>query len=333
MAEPIRVCVTGAAGQIAYSLLLRIARGDMFGADRHVILHLLDLDFMMESLQGVVLELQDCALPLLDAAVATSNIAEAFKDIDVAILVGAFPRKEGMLRKDLLERNCGIFKTAGEMLATHAKKSVKVLVVGNPANTNCLIAQKTASGLPAKNFTCLTRLDQNRAQAQVALRLGVNATAVRNVIIWGNHSSTQYPDVRFAEFKRDGQLAPVRPAIDDDAYLNGVFIKTVQQRGAAIIEARKLSSAMSAAQAIVDHMRDWWFGTAEGSFTSMGVVSDGSYGIPEGLVYSMPVRIQPGGDYEIVQGLEIDAFSRRAMDDTCKELVEERDTALGFLSL
>lgn len=331
MTEPIRVCVTGAAGQIAYSLILRVARGDMFGPDRRVILHLLDLDFMMESLQGVVMELQDCALPLLDSAVATSNIAEAFKDIDVAILVGAFPRKEGMLRKELLERNVGIFKTAGEMLSVHAKKTVKVLVVGNPANTNCLIAQQSASGIPATNFTCLTRLDQNRAQAQIAARLGVGATDVRNVIIWGNHSSTQYPDVNRAEFKRDGQFAPVRPAIDDDAWVNGEFIKTVQQRGAAIIKARKLSSAMSAAQAIVDHMRDWFFGTAEGCFTSMGIVSDGSYDIPQGLVYSMPVEIRPGGDYQVVQGLDINAFSRRAMDETCKELVEERDMALSVL--
>ncbi|XP_065176722.1 malate dehydrogenase, cytoplasmic-like [Sycon ciliatum] len=330
--EPVRVCVTGAAGQIAYSLLLRIARGDMFGADQPVVLHLLDLDFMMESLNGVVMELDDCALPLLVEAVATSDVAVAFKDIDVAILVGAFPRKEGMERADLLKRNVSIFKSAGEALSAHAKKTVKVLVVGNPANTNCLICQRSASGIPAENFTCLTRLDQNRAQVQIAKRCDVNAQNVSNVIIWGNHSSTQFPDVRFTQVQVGETSHQATDLIKDDIWLKGDFIKTVQTRGAAVIKARKLSSAMSAAQAIVDHIRDWTCGTSGDSWTSMGIVSDGSYGVPAGLIYSMPVRISPGGAYQIVQNLEINDFAREMMDNTAKELLEERELALQFLA-
>lgn len=329
---PLRVCVTGAAGQIAYSLLYSICKGAVFGADRRLTLLLLDIQPMMTVLEGVVMELQDCAFPLLQEIIPTADPKEAFKEIDVAILVGAMPRKEGMERKDLLKANAKIFVAQGKALDEVAKKSVKVLVVGNPANTNCMVAKINAPSIPAKNFSCLTRLDMNRAKAQVAGRLGIRVQDVENVIIWGNHSSTQYPDVNHGTVNLpDGQL-PIRQAVKDDNWLNGDFVKTVQKRGAAIIAARKLSSAMSAAKAICDHMRDWWHGTEEGVYVSMGVCSDGSpYGIQEGLVYSYPVTISTDGEWKIVEGLSIDDFSREKMDATASELLQEKESCLSFL--
>ncbi|CAF89826.1 unnamed protein product, partial [Tetraodon nigroviridis] len=349
MAEPIRVVVTGAAGQIAYSLLYSIAKGDVFGKEQPIILVLLDISPMLPVLDGVVMELQDCALPLLRGeenlrlsvrlkqvtvgeVIPTDKVEVGFKDIDAAILVGSMPRKEGMERKDLLKANVAIFKTQGAALDKYAKKSVKVLVVGNPANTNCLIASKSAPSIPKENFSCLTRLDHNRASSQVALRCGVSSDKVKNVVIWGNHSSTQYPDVHHAKVDLYGAETGVYEAVKDEAWLRGDFISTVQQRGAAVIKARKLSSAMSAAKAICDHMRDIWFGTKEGEFISMGVHAAGNtYGVPEDLIYSFPVQIK-NKTWKIVDGLLINDFSRSKMDATAAELVEERDTALDFLS-
>lgn len=340
MATDLKVLVTGAAGQIAYSLLHSIAKGDVFGADQPITLVMLDIPMMEEVLKGVEMELQDCALPLLKAVIATTDYKEAFTDIDVAILVGAMPRRKGMERADLLKANAGIFKGQGAALDKYAKKSVKVLVVGNPANTNCLITSKCAPSIPKANFSCLTRLDQNRAQAQIASRVGVSCDSVCNVIIWGNHSSTQYPDVRHALVRTSsGQTVSAMEALKDDAWVNGEFITTVQKRGAAVIAARKLSSAMSAAKAICDHVRDWWFGTGDSTeccgckprLTSMGVFSDGShYGIPEGVIYSFPVEIK-NKEWKIVDGLEINDASRALMEATAKELIEERDAAFEFL--
>lgn len=330
MADPLRVCVTGAAGQIAYSLLYSIGNGDVFGEKQPVTLLLLDIPMMMQVMEGVVMELQDCALPLLHEVVPTSEPSVAFNNIDVAILVGAMPRKENMERKDLLKANAKIFEAQGKALDQHAKKTVKVLVVGNPANTNCYITANCAPSIPKTNFTCLTRLDQNRATSQVATRLGIKTNAVRKAIIWGNHSSTQYPDLSHAEVILNGQAIPATEAIKDDNWIQGEFLKKVQTRGAAIIKARKLSSAMSAAKAICDHMRTWWFGTDQNNFTSMGIVSDGSYGIEKGIVYSYPLTIS-NREYSIVQGLEISAFSRGKMDASAKELVEERDTAMNYI--
>ncbi|KXJ25786.1 malate dehydrogenase, cytoplasmic [Exaiptasia diaphana] len=332
MVEPLHVCITGAAGQIAYSLLYSVAKGDVFGQSKPIALYLLDIPPMMNALNGVVMELDDCALPLLQKVVATSDPRQAFDNIDVAILVGAMPRKEGMERKDLLKANAKIFVEQGKVLDQVAKKTVKVLVVGNPANTNCYITHKMAASIPAKNFSCLTRLDQNRATSQIAARLGKRVDDVSNIIIWGNHSSTQYPDVNHGTVAVDGGSVPIRDALKDDDYLNGDFIKTVQKRGAAIISARKLSSAMSAAKAICDHMRDWYFGTSENNWVSMGVVSDGSYGIPEGIVYSFPVKIDSNGEWSIVQGLSVSDFSREKMDATAKELLQEKDAVSDCLA-
>ncbi|KAF6104739.1 malate dehydrogenase 1 [Phyllostomus discolor] len=312
MPEPIRVLVTGAAGQIAYSLLYSIGNGSVFGKDQPIILVLLDITPMMGVLDGVLMELQDCALPLLKDVIATDKEEVAFKDLDIAVLVGSMPRRDGMERKDLLKAN--------------------VIVVGNPANTNCLTASKSAPSIPKENFSCLTRLDHNRAKAQIAIKLGVTSDDVKNVIIWGNHSSTQYPDVNHAKVKLQGKEIGVYEALKDDSWLKGEFITTVQQRGAAVIKARKLSSAMSAAKAICDHIRDIWFGTPEGEFVSMGVISDGnSYGVPDDLLYSFPVTIK-NKTWKIVEGLPINDFSREKMDITAKELTEEKTTALEFLS-
>jgi len=330
---PVRVCITGAAGQIGYSLVFLVAKGEMFGADQPVILHLLDIPQMEGVLQGVVMELEDCAYHLIKGVVVTGKPEEGFKDVDYAIMVGAMPRKEGMERADLLKANCGIFKEQGKALSDFAKKHVKVLVVGNPANTNALICSASASGLPKENFTCLTRLDQNRATSLVARRLGCDVRKVKNVIIWGNHSSTQYPDVNHAVVKGHplpDADSPVRASVADDEWLQGEFISTVQQRGGKVIAARKLSSAASAAQAIVDHMRDWIKGTPEGTFVSMGVYSDGSYGIPEGLIYSFPVTTFKG-TWSIVKDLQIDPFSRIKLDATAAELLAEKETAFSFL--
>ncbi|KAL7852358.1 hypothetical protein SRHO_G00181430 [Serrasalmus rhombeus] len=343
MAEPIRVLVTGAAGQIAYSLLYSIAKGDVFGKDQPIILVLLDIPPMLPVLDGVVMELQDCALhcsemknahpKFMFAEVPTDKVEVAFKDLDAAILVGSMPRKEGMERKDLLKANVAIFKTQGAALDKYAKKTVKVLVVGNPANTNCLIASKSAPSIPKENFSCLTRLDHNRARSQVAIRVGVSSDKVKNVIIWGNHSSTQYPDVHHAMVDLHGKEVAAFDAVKDETWLKGDFISTVQQRGAAVIKARKLSSAMSAAKAICDHMRDIWFGTLDGEFVSMGVYSTGnSYGVPDDLMYSFPVMIK-NKSWKVMDGLPINDFSRGKMDATAAELIEERDTALSFLGV
>lgn len=329
MAEPLRVLVTGAAGQIAYSLLYSVARGDVFGKDQPIILVLLDIAPMMEVLNGVVMELTDCSLPLLQQVIPSCDEMEAFKDVDVAMLVGAMPRREGMERKDLLAANVKIFKSQGQAIDKVAKKTIKVVVVGNPANTNAYICKKYAPSIPPQNFTALTRLDQNRAQAQVAARLGVPNSAVKNCVIWGNHSSTQYPDLTYAVVNVGGKEVKAREAIKDDNWVKNDFVKTVQQRGAAVIKARKLSSAMSAAKAIVDHVHDWWFGVPEGSMVSMAVPSDGSYGIEEGLVYSFPVRTKPDHTYEIIKDLTIDDFSREKMDITMKELVDEKNMAMS----
>ncbi|XP_069787814.1 malate dehydrogenase 1Ab, NAD (soluble) isoform X2 [Narcine bancroftii] len=332
MAEPIKVLVTGAAGQIAYSLIFNIAKGDVFGKEQPLILVLLDITPMMSVLSGVVMEIQDCALPLVKEVISTDKEEVAFELIDVAILVGSMPRREGMERKDLLKANVKIFKSQGAALDKFAKKTVKVLVVGNPANTNCLIALKSAPSIPKENFFCLTRLDHNRAKAQVATRLDVPANDVKNVIIWGNHSSTQYPDVHHATVKIHGKEMSVIDAIKDDNWLKNDFIKTIQQRGAAVIQARKLSSAMSAAKAISDHMRDIWFGTPEGEWVSMGVISDeNEYHIPSDLVYSFPVKIKDK-TWSIVSCLPINDFSCAKMKDTAAELVEERDAATEFLT-
>ncbi|OOV14771.1 malate dehydrogenase [Deinococcus sp. LM3] len=317
--QPVRVAVTGAAGQIGYSLLFRIASGDMLGKDQPVILQLLEITPALKALNGVVMELRDCAFPLLADIVTSDDPMVAFKDVDYALLVGAMPRKAGMERGDLLGANGGIFKPQGEALNAVASRDVKVLVVGNPANTNALIAQQNAPDLDAGQFTAMVRLDHNRAISQLAEKTGKPVSSIKNLTIWGNHSSTQYPDLSQATV--DGQ--PALDQVDRDWYENS-YISTVAKRGAAIIEARGLSSAASAASAAIDHMRDWALGTPEGEWVSMGIPSDGSYGIPEGLIYGFPVKCS-GGKYEIVQGLPVSDFSRSKMDATAQELTEERD--------
>ena len=319
---PIRVAVTGAAGQIGYALLFRIASGEMLGKDQPVILQLLEIpdEKAQKALKGVMMELDDCAFPLLHGMVPTADPMVAFKDAGVALLVGARPRGPGMERKDLLEANGKIFGPQGQALDKVADRNVKVLVVGNPANTNCLIAMKNAPSLKPTQFTAMMRLDHNRALTQVAQKTGKPVSAVKKMTIWGNHSATQYPDLFQAE--ADGKK--VWPTINDQAWLENTFIPTVQKRGAAIIEARGLSSAASAANAAIDHIRDWSLGTREGDWVSMGVPSDGSYGIPEGVLYGYPVTCR-NGQYEIVKGIEVSEFSRKRMDATLKELHEERD--------
>lgn len=318
MKAPVRVAVTGAAGQIGYALVFRIAAGDMLGPDQPVILHLLEITPAMAALQGVVMELNDCAFPTLAGIVATDELDVAFKDVDYALLVGARPRGPGMERKDLLEANGAIFGPQGKALNDHAKRDVRVLVVGNPANTNALIAQQNAPDLDPKCFNAMMRLDHNRALSQLAEKTGKHNTDIKRMTIWGNHSSTQFPDLHHA--KVDG-----KPALSlvDASWYEKDFIPTVQQRGAAIIKARGASSAASAASAAIDHMRNWALGTADGDWVSMGVPSDGSYGIAPGIIYGYPVTVK-NGKYEIVQGLEINEFSRARMDATDKELREER---------
>ncbi len=319
MKEPVRVAVTGAAGQIGYSLLFRIAAGDMLGADQPVILQLLEVTPALKALSGVVMELSDGAYPLLHGTVMSDDPNVAFAGADYALLVGAMPRKAGMERGDLLSANGGIFKPQGEALSKVASKGVKVLVVGNPANTNALIAQQNAPDLGARQFTAMVRLDHNRAISQLAAKTGQPVSSIKNITIWGNHSSTQYPDLSQATV--DGQQAL---DLVDQAWYEGEYIPTVAKRGAAIIEARGSSSAASAASAAIDHMRDWAHGTREGEWVSMGIPSDGSYGIPQGLIYGFPVTVT-GGVYSIVQGLPISDFSRGRMDATAQELTEERD--------
>jgi malate dehydrogenase len=320
MKKPVRVAITGAAGQIGYALLFRIASGEMLGKDQPVILQLIDVEPAMKAVEGVMMELDDCAFPLLAGMESAHDPRVGFKGTDYAILVGAMPRKAGMERKDLLSANGGIFKPQGKALNEVASRDVKVLVVGNPANTNAYIAKNNAPDLDPQNFTAMVRLDHNRAITQCAQKLGVPSTEVKKMTIWGNHSSTQYPDLFHAEV--GGESAAKK--VNDQAWLEGAFIPTVQQRGAAIIAARGLSSAASAANAAIDHMRDWALGTPAGDWVSMAVPSDGSYGIPEGLVYGFPVTCEHGR-YSIVKGLEIDPFSRSKMDATAAELGEEAD--------
>jgi len=326
MKRPLRVAVTGAAGQIGYSLLFRIASGEMLGKDQPVILQLLDITPALPALNGVVMELDDCAFPLLQSAVATDDPKVAFRDADVALLVGARPRSKGMERKDLLEANGAIFTTQGRALSEVASRDIKVLVVGNPANTNCYIAMRNAKDLKPSNFSAMMRLDHNRALTQIAQKVGKPVASVRKLSVWGNHSATQYPDITTAEV--DG--AKVAALINDQAWVENTFIPIIQQRGAAIIQARGLSSAASAANAAMDHVRDWVFGTRDGDWVSMGIPSDGSYGIAEGVIYGYPVTCK-GGRYEIVKGIDINAFSRSRMDATLKELHEERDSIKHLL--
>ncbi len=323
---PVRVAVTGAAGQIGYSLLFRIASGEMLGKEQPVELQLLEIpdDKAQKALKGVMMELDDCAFPLLTGMQAHSDPAAAFKDIDIALLVGARPRGPGMERKDLLAANAQIFTAQGKALDQSARRSVKVLVVGNPANTNAYIAMKSAPSLPKSSFTAMMRLDHNRALSQLAAKAGKPVSSITKLIVWGNHSPTMYPDIRFAMI--EGK--PAKPMIDDTWYRD-TFIPTVGKRGAAIIEARGLSSAASAANAAIDHVRDWVAGTG-GRWVTMGVASDGSYAIPQDVVYGVPC-VCANGKYEVVMGLEIDDFSRQKMDATLKELLEERDGVAQLL--
>ena len=323
MKDPVRVTITGAAGQIGYALLFRVASGAMLGNDQPVILQLLEITPALDAVKGVVMELDDCAFPLLQDVIYTDDANVAFKDTDYALLVGSRPRGPGMERKDLLEANAAIFSAQGKALNDNASRDVKVLVVGNPANTNALIAQRNAPDLHPRNFTAMTRLDHNRAMAQLAAKAGKHVSEVDGLCIWGNHSATQYPDIHRASVAGEGAMSMV----DMDWY-TGDFIPTVQQRGAAIIEARGASSAASAANAAIDHMNDWALGSD--TVVSMGVYSDGSYGVAEGLIYSFPVTCQ-GGDWSIVQGVEVNAFSQEKMDATETELTEERDAVAHLL--
>ena len=326
---PVRVAVTGAAGQIGYSLLFRVASGALLGPDQPVILQLLEITPAMGALAGVVMELEDCAFPLLQGVVQTDDPNVAFGDVNFALLVGSRPRTKGMERADLLSANGAIFTVQGKALSDSAAADVRILVVGNPANTNCLIAMRNAPAIDPGRFTAMTRLDHNRAKAQLAAKAGVHVTEVTNMTIWGNHSATQYPDVFHAAVagKNAAEL------IDDQAWIESTFIPSVQQRGAAIIEARGASSAASAANAACDHVRTWMLGTDPGDWVSMAIPSDGSYGVAEGLLSSFPVTCT-GGQYEIVAGLDIDDFSRARIDASVNELAEERDAVseLGLIS-
>lgn len=326
--SPVKVAITGAAGQICYSLLFRIASGDLLGKDQPVALHLLEITPALKALEGVVMELDDCAFPLLQNVVTGDDPNKVFDGVNLALLVGAKPRGKGMERGDLLRDNGGIFAPQGRALNDHAADDVRVLVTGNPANTNALIAMHNAPDIPNERFNALTRLDHNRAISQLAARLGVDVTEIRKMTIWGNHSATQYPDVFNAEV--NGKNAA--ELVNDQDWLADTFIPTVAKRGAAIIEARGLSSAASAANATIDHMRDWVQGTAPGDWVSMSVPSDGSYGVEEGIISSFPCTVTDG-TYEIVQGLEVNDFSRGKIDASVAELVEERNTVrdLGLI--
>jgi malate dehydrogenase len=323
--KPVRVAVTGAAGQIGYQLIFRIAAGDMLGPKQPVILQLLEVTPALGALNGVVMELNDGAYPLLAGVVASDNAEVAFKDTDFALLVGARPRGPGMERKDLLLENAKIFSAQGKALNASAKKNVKVLVVGNPANTNALIASSNAPRIPAKNFSAMMRLDHNRAMSQLAAKTGKHVTDIKRLTVWGNHSATQYPDIRAATVK--GKAAA---KLVDQTWIANDFIPTVQQRGAAIIKARGLSSAASAASAAIDHMRDWALGTAKGDWVSMAVPADGSYGIKKGIMYGYPVTCSKG-QWKIVKGLKLDAFSQQRMAATEAELREEREGVKDLL--
>jgi malate dehydrogenase len=328
MKKPMRVAVTGAAGQIGYSLLFRIASGEMLGRDQPVILQLLEIpdEKAQKALKGVMMELDDCAFPLLHGMMPTAEPMVAFKDVEVALLVGARPRGPGMERKDLLEANGRIFTPQGRALSEVASRKVRVLVVGNPANTNCLIAMKSAPALKPSNFSSMMRLDHNRAISQVAQKIGKPVASVKKMTVWGNHSATQYPDL----FQATADGKKVWPQINDQAWLESQFIPTIQKRGAAIIEARGLSSAASAANAAIEHVSDWIRGTRAGDWVSMGMPSDGSYGIPEGVIYGYPATCK-NGQYKIVKGLDVSDFSRSRMQATLKELHEERDSIRHLL--
>lgn len=325
MKSPVRVAITGAAGQISYSLLFRIAAGEMLGKDQPVILQMLEITPALDALKGVAMELDDCAFPLLSGMVCTDDANVAFKDADYALLVGARPRGPGMERKDLLEANAAIFSVQGKAINDHASRGIKVLVVGNPANTNALIAQRNAPDIDPRQFTAMTRLDHNRAMTQLAQKLALSINDITKMTIWGNHSSTQYPDLFHT-------LANGSVAVEqvDQSWYEDTFIPEVQQRGAAIIKARGASSAASAANAAIFHMRDWALGTADGDWASMAVYSDGSYGVEEGLIYSFPC-VCKGGDWEIVKGLTISEFSQDRMSKTEQELKEERDAVKSLL--
>lgn len=325
MKQPVRVAITGAAGQIGYQLCFRIAAGDMLGKDQPVILQLLEITPALGALEGVVMELKDSAFPLLDSVVFTDDANVAFKDTDYALLVGARPRGPGMERADLLTANGKIFGPQGAAMNAHSSRDIKVLVVGNPANTNALIAQCSAPDLNPRNFTAMTRLDHNRAMAQLAEKTGIHHSMINKMVIWGNHSSTQYPDISYTE----ASGKQLKGQVDQEWYRED-FIPTVQQRGAAIIKARGASSAASAASSAIDHMRSWALGTAEGDWVSMAVPSDGSYGIASGVIYSFPCVCRDG-DYQIVQGLEIDEFSRARIDASDAELREERKAVESLL--
>ena len=325
MTTPVRVAVTGAAGQIGYSLLFRIASGSMLGPDQPVILQLLEIPPAMGALEGVAMELDDGAFPLLAGMTLSDDPNAAFDGVNIAMLVGSRPRSKGMERKDLLEANGAIFTAQGKAINDNAADDIKVLVVGNPANTNSLIAMNNAPDVPDARFTAMTRLDHNRAKAQLAQKLEVTVNDITNMTIWGNHSATQYPDLFHCMVNGENAAAKV----DDQDWLEGTFIPTVQQRGAAIIEARGLSSAASAASAAVDHVHDWVLGTPEGDWVSMAIPSDGSYGVPDGLMSSFPVTCT-NGEYSVVPGLEIDDFSQGRIDATVAELAEERDTVKGL---
>ena len=325
MSSPVRVAVTGAAGQIGYSLLFRIASGSMLGSDTKVILQLLEVPQALGALEGVKMELDDCAFPLLAGVEMSSDPNVAFGDADVALLVGAMPRKDGMERKDLLSANGGIFKPQGEALAKSARKDVKVLVVGNPANTNALIAMNNAAGIDPRQFTAMMRLDHNRAISQLAARVNAPVASIKKMTVWGNHSVTQYPDLSYCEV--DGKAA--KALVNDDAWIDSTFIPTVAKRGAAVIKARGSSSAASAANAAVDHIRSWALGTPAGDWVSMAVPSDGSYGVPEGLISSFPCTCS-NGKYEIVKNLPVDDYSRAKIDASVAELLEERDAVKGL---
>ena len=325
MKKPVRVTVTGAAGQISYSLLFRIASGAMLGPDQPVILHMLEITPALEALRGVAMELDDCAFPLLAGMVCTDQAEEAFRDAQYALLVGARPRGPGMERKDLLEANAAIFSVQGKAINTAASRDIRVLVVGNPANTNALITQRNAPGIDPRRFTAMTRLDHNRAMSQLAARTGTDVNAVSHMTIWGNHSSTQYPDLFNARVNGKAALELV-----DQQWYEQEFIPTVQQRGAAVIKARGASSAASAANAAIGHMRSWALGTPENDWVSMGVSSDGSYGIQQGLIYSFPCTCRDG-EWQIVQGVGVSDFSRARLQATEKELAEERDAVAHLL--
>lgn len=326
MPSPIRVAVTGAAGNIGYALVYRIANGDLFGPNQPVILHMLEITPALKALEGVAMELDDCAFPLLAGMVLSDDANKAFKDINWALLVGARPRSKGMERKDLLDANAAIFSVQGKALNNHAASDVRVLVVGNPANTNCLIAQRNAPDIPVERFTAMTRLDHNRAASQLAQKAGVPVTEVKKVTIWGNHSTTQYPDAYHAEI--GGK--PAADVINDDAWIKQTFIPTVQKRGAAVIEARGQSSAASAANAAINHVQSWYHGTPAGDWISMAIPSTGAYGAPQGVIFGYPVTVS-NGNISIVENLKLSDFDQQMLVATGKELGEERDAVAGML--